>query len=147
MIKLISPPRLHANRKEAMAKNQSSTTTTVFYDGMCPVCSREVRQYQALEVKGRIRWLDLRKIHHDIELHGFTFHDAMQLLHVKDTQGRLHIGIAAHIAMWSQLPYFRALAWLLQRIPWLTYVLEKIYIFLTRHRPGLKRTQPPTENS
>ncbi|MES2932061.1 MAG: DUF393 domain-containing protein [Pseudomonadota bacterium] len=114
---------------------------TVFYDGLCPICSREVRLYKKLNTGVRLDWSDLRHNQEVLKTEGFSYQSAMELLHVKDQFGQLHIGIEAHLCMWSQLRYFRYLAAVLKAMPRLTRVLEKFYIVFTRYRPGLARQQ------
>lgn len=38
---------------------RGETAITVYYDGLCPVCSGEVMLYRRLDSCGQIRWRDL----------------------------------------------------------------------------------------
>lgn len=115
------------------------TETTVFYDGLCPICSREVRLYRTLDTWRRVNWLDIRDPA-SLAAEVFSLQAALELLHVRDAQGRLFIGMPAHLQMWAQLPYFRHLSALLRTMPALCRVLDKAYTFFTRYRPGRGRT-------
>ena len=121
---------------------------TVFFDSLCPICRREVALYQTLDKPQKISWVDLRTTT-DQQLReqwGFTLADAMALLHVQDAQGQLHIGLAGHIAMWAQLPFYRILAALLSRHPRLAQHCNNAYQVFTRWRPGRFRTvQSPAD--
>lgn len=110
---------------------------TVYYDGLCPVCSREVAVYRRLDRPGHIRWQDLATRSDDL----LDLDAAYRLLHVRDTDGVLHVGFAAHLLMWQRLPGFRLLAWTLRRCRPSAYVVERIYLWLTARRPGLARHQ------
>lgn len=114
------------------------TDTTVFYDGLCPICSREVRLYRTLDTCRRVKWLDIRDPA-TLAAEAFSLQAALELLHVRDAQGKLFIGMPAHLQMWAQLPYFRHLSALLRTMPALCRVLDKAYIFFTRYRPGRRR--------
>ena len=111
---------------------------TVFYDGFCPVCSREVASYQRLALSTPIAWLDLAGGADVLATETFTMHQALTLLHVKDAQGNLHIGLAAHVLLWQHLPGFKWLSTLLRWSPRLQAICNHAYLFFTRHRPGLK---------
>ena len=110
---------------------------TVYYDGLCPVCSHEVATYRWLDRRGRIRWQDLAASPDDL----FDLEAAYRLLHVRDCEGVLHVGFAAHLLMWHRLTGFRLLAWVLRRCRTGAHVAEHIYMWLTARRPGLVRRQ------
>jgi predicted DCC family thiol-disulfide oxidoreductase YuxK len=111
---------------------------TVFYDGLCPVCAREVASYRRLELKTPIAWLDLAGGVDVLKAEDFTLEQALVLLHVKDAQGNLHVGLAAHVLLWQHLPGLRWLSALLRWSPRLQALCNGAYLFFTRHRPGLK---------
>ncbi|MEZ5463198.1 thiol-disulfide oxidoreductase DCC family protein [Dokdonella sp.] len=109
----------------------------VYYDGLCPVCSREVALYRQLNRCGGIRWQDLAE---DTDP-SLDLDAAFRLLHVRDTGGFLHIGFDAHLLMWERLRGFRLLAWALRRCRPGRLVAESVYLWLTARRPGLRRRQ------
>lgn len=110
---------------------------TVYYDGLCPVCSREVAMYQRLDRPRQIRWQNLLAGAVD----SIDLDAAYRLLHVRDADGQLHVGFAAHLLMWERLPGFRLLAWTLRRCHPGAWVAERTYLWLTARRPGLARRQ------
>lgn len=64
--------------------------------------------------------------------------EALELLHVRDSDGALKVGFDAHLAMWSRLPGFRWLAVLVRGgLP--RRVSQRVYLAFTRRRPGLVR--------
>jgi predicted DCC family thiol-disulfide oxidoreductase YuxK len=119
---------------------------TVFYDGFCPVCSRGVAAYQRLNASvggssttSAILWRDLAGRVDVLQDESFTLEQALQLLHVKDELGQLHVGLAAHVVLWQHVPVWRWLSTLLRNSPTLYRLSDLAYLFFTRHRPGLKR--------
>ncbi len=110
---------------------------TVYYDGDCPVCSREVSIYRRLDRAGRIRWQNLAVDLDD----SLDVEAAFRLLHVRDSDGAMHIGFAAHLVMWQSLPGFHLLAWTLRCCRPGHEIAERIYLWLTARRPGLVRRQ------
>ena len=110
------------------------TTCTVYFDGACPICSKEIGTYQKLKGGDRIQWVDASTCQ-ELEL-GTALHrqTALARLHVRDAQGNLVQGAAAFIEMWKHLP---ALAWL---TPFLSHrfaiaFLDVMYDLFLRVRP------------
>ena len=110
---------------------------TVYYDGRCPVCSREVVVYQRLDRSRQILWQNLEARPDD----SLDLDAAYRLLHVRDAEGQQFVGFAAHLVMWQRLPGFRWLAWTLRRCRPAAIVAERVYLWLTARRPGLVRRQ------
>ena len=118
---------------------QQSPDLTVFYDGYCPLCSREIESYKRLKLDTNIVWRDLAADADALQNENFNMTQALKLLHIKDAQGTLHIGLAAHLVLWRQLPGFQWRTQVLGASAGLFTLCNKIYIFFTRHRPGLRR--------
>ncbi len=127
--------------------------TCVFYDGACPLCSKEVKLYKKLaandKTRGRftddvdIEWIDISKSKTELKKEGIKYADAMQLMHVKDASGIHQVGIDAVLTVWDQIPYYRKVFKLLKSIPALYPLLDKAYQFTARHR--MKITKGNTE--
>jgi predicted DCC family thiol-disulfide oxidoreductase YuxK len=111
-------------------------TITVYFDGLCPVCSREVTLYRWLDRRERIRWLDLAGADDVLDAEMFTLDAALEQLHVRDANGSLHLGFDAHLLMWQRLIGFRTLSRWLKRWPIVRNVAEHAYRAFTRRRPG-----------
>lgn len=126
---------------------RGETAITVYYDGLCPVCSREVALYRRLDSCGQIGWRDLAGPDDVLREESFTRHAALDLLHVRDSAGMLHVGLDAHVQMWQRLPGFRMLAWILQRSGWARRLIEALYLAFTRRRPGLVLRKRAAERS
>jgi hypothetical protein len=76
--------------------------TTVFFDGGCPMCRREIAHYQRLDGAGRIRWLDIHREPDVVAEVGVSWETAMQRLHVRSGTGELHTGVPAFVAIWRE---------------------------------------------
>ncbi len=107
--------------------------TTMFYDGGCPLCRREVGHYRRLDVDSRVRWVDISTQHELLVSHCLNQSDAMARLHVLDREGRMQTGAAAFVALWSVLPYYRWLARLVTNLG-LIPLLERLYVPFARWR-------------
>ncbi|MFZ6847720.1 thiol-disulfide oxidoreductase DCC family protein [Undibacterium sp. RuRC25W] len=86
----------------------TSTSCTVYFDGACPICSKEISTYQKLKGGDHIQWVDA-SVCQDQELGDeLNRQSALARLHVRDAQGKLVHGAAAFVEMWKHLP---ALSW------------------------------------
>jgi predicted DCC family thiol-disulfide oxidoreductase YuxK len=80
---------------------------TLYYDGGCPVCTREIGFYRRRRGAGRIRWVDLAQCE-DSELGtDLSRAAAYARLHVRGPNGELLSGARAFAALWQALPAFR----------------------------------------
>ena len=102
----------HQSRVEHEVSDISSNRpqVTMFYDGGCPLCSREVAHYGRLDHEGRIQWLDIHANPGVVESIGVEYTEAMTRLHVRDRAGEIQTGVWAFAAIWDELPYYRWLA-------------------------------------
>jgi len=87
----------------------------VFFDGGCSLCSREISHYRTLDRDHRVAWIDINSGAHLLDALGLSRDHAMRRLHVLDGDGVMRDGAAAFVTMWRALPYYRALAWLVDR--------------------------------
>jgi predicted DCC family thiol-disulfide oxidoreductase YuxK len=88
---------------------------TIFYDGSCPVCSREIARYRALNRAGRLFFVDNSAASFDAGDWGLDQSALMRVMHVQDAAGHLYLGVDAFLALWLGLPglRYRRLSWLL----------------------------------
>ena len=93
----------------------SAERPIMFYDGECPLCRREVAHYRRLDRERRIDWSDITREPERLEKYGISLQAAMQRLHVQDSDGVMHTGAYAFQVLWQQLPYYRRLAWLVEK--------------------------------
>jgi predicted DCC family thiol-disulfide oxidoreductase YuxK len=120
---------------------------TMFYDGACPLCRREVEHYRRLDREGRVLWVDISRDSDGLASHGIPYQAAMERLHAIDEQGRVVSGVPAFLVVWRQLPGFRHLAGTVERLG-LESVLDRIYVrfaawrFKRRCADGVCHTRP-----
>ena len=110
------------------------TDLTVWHDGACPLCRREMALMRRLDRRGAIRFVDA------------TDGDAVCPIDRADLLARFHAredgvllsGAAAFAAMWRAIPLLRPLG-LAARRPWVLALLERGYRRFLRVRPRLQR--------
>lgn len=108
---------------------------TVWYDGGCPLCTREIALMRRLDRRGRLRFVDVSD---DTSSCPLDRGDLLARFHVSDAQGRFYSGAAAFAAMWRAIPLLRPLG-LLALLPGMTWALERLYRAFLRVRPTLQR--------
>lgn len=109
---------------------------TVYYDGSCPLCRREIALYQRQRGAEQLAW-------HDISAGAPTGPElsceaAMRRFHVRDAQGRLHSGAAGFARLWLSLPGWRVLG-RVAAVPPISWLLELAYRAFLPLRPRLQR--------
>lgn len=107
---------------------------TVWYDGACPLCTREIALMRRLDRARRIDFIDASE-----PLASCPLDPALLLarLHARE-DGVLLDGAAAFAAMWRAIPLLRPLG-LMARIPLVLRGLEWAYVRFLRVRPALQK--------
>jgi predicted DCC family thiol-disulfide oxidoreductase YuxK len=119
---------------QAMSRSE---TTTVFYDGACPLCAKEIAFYQRRKGADRLSWIDVSGAPGPHVAPGLTRDQALARFHVRTADGTLVSGGPAFAALWAALPGFRHLGKLFQTAPFVP-LLEAIYRIFLRIRPRLQ---------
>ena len=119
----------------------SAPECTVYFDGDCPLCAKEIATYQKWRGADQIAWIDASQCP-DGELGAQLSRDAaMARMHVRNANGELIGGAAAFVEMWRHLP---ALAWLtpvLATRPMIA-LLDVLYVVFLKIRPLWRRRTP-----
>lgn len=99
---------------------------SVFYDGKCGVCRREMAHYRKVAPAGIFEWVDIMQEPRPALPSGLSLPLALQVLHVQDARGALHSGLDAFFVIWNSLPRYRWLYRLL-RLPGVYFLARKVY--------------------
>jgi predicted DCC family thiol-disulfide oxidoreductase YuxK len=118
---------------------------TVYFDGDCPVCSKEIAHYRRQRGAEAIAWVDASRCDEAALGPGIDRAMALRRFHVRAADGSLASGAAGFVAIWRRLPAF---AWLatLASFPPVLAVLEAGYGLFLRVRPWWRpaRTAAPS---
>ena len=110
------------------------TEVTVWFDGGCPLCRREIALMRRLDRRAAIDFVDVSSgesacpMDRDALLTRFHAREGSQMLS----------GAAAFAAMWRAIPVLRPLG-LLARNGLVLAALERAYRLFLKVRPGLQR--------
>jgi len=83
---------------------------TVFYDGKCGLCSKEIDHYKSIAPDGIFIWEDITQSTTALNKEGINLADGLKLLHAKNNNGKMHIGLDAFILIWGQLKRWKILS-------------------------------------
>lgn len=112
-----------------------SSKLTVWYDGACPLCQREIALMRKLDRRGSIRFEDVsNSAPEDCPV---DRSDLLARFHARE-DGRIVSGAAAFAAMWRAIPVLKPLGYL-ARNPIMLGMLERLYILFLKVRPRLQR--------
>jgi predicted DCC family thiol-disulfide oxidoreductase YuxK len=116
-----------------MSTSSAAPTTTVYYDGACPICSREIGQYRKVQGAERLDFVDVSTCGAEALGQDLSRDAALARMHVRRADGNLASGAAAFAEIWQQLP---RLAWAgrLAASPMVLPVLEIGYRVFLRVR-------------
>ncbi len=126
--------RKYGMNTQADSYSQSSSPFTVYYDGACPVCSREIKTYQKASGADKLAWVDAANAQPEALGEDLDSQAALARMHVRDENGQLISGAAAFAAIWARLPKTRWLGKLMGSKPALL-VLEPCYTLFLKVRP------------
>jgi predicted DCC family thiol-disulfide oxidoreductase YuxK len=111
---------------------------TVYYDGACPLCTREIAWYRRLRANAAIDWTDVSRCGDAGLPPGLSREQALARFHVRAADGSLRSGAAGFLALWARIAVLRPLAWLAS-VPPLPWLLERAYRAFLPLRPRLQR--------
>ena len=114
--------------------NRSTQTTrslTVFFDGSCPICSKEINFYKMRAGADELSWVDVSDEEIPIPIQTRSREELMARFHVLSSSGELVSGGAAFAELWASLPAFKIFGKIF-KLPILRYLIDVGYdIFLT----------------
>lgn len=111
---------------------------TVFYDGACPLCRKEIAWYKKQRGASLITWEDISQTPGDMVRKDLCKSDALSRLHVRTAEGNLLSGALAFAEIWKNLPHFKLFG-KLAGLPGINSLAELLYKVFLRVRPALQR--------
>lgn len=112
---------------------------TVFYDGLCQLCSREIELFQKRVTDGSLKFIDISDPSFDAKSFGIDPVRVHREMHVRnDETGEMMIGVSALTAMWECVPGLRWLAKLV-RLPVIWQLSKLGYVVFAWIRPKLPK--------
>ena len=105
---------------------------TVYFDGDCPICRREIDLMKIFNRKNHLKFIDFAASSYLPEEHGLSPCDLGQVIHARWADGTLITGVEVFREMWEAIG-LRALARLARR-PMINKLLVRAYDWFARNR-------------
>ena len=104
----------------------------VFFDGDCPLCTREIDLLRRLDRGERIGFLDIAAAGFDVGPVGVPYNTLMDRIHGRLPDGRLVEGVEVFRRLYSAV----GLGWLVAptRLPGIAHALDWAYSTFAKHR-------------
>ncbi|MEL1249913.1 thiol-disulfide oxidoreductase DCC family protein [Aurantiacibacter gilvus] len=113
----------------------SATGLTVWFDGACPLCRREIAMLRRLDRRAAIDFVDVSE--GQPESCPVSREDLLARFHAREGD-RVLSGAAAFAAMYRRIPVLRPIGEL-ARLPLLDRLFEGFYRLFLRFRPHLQK--------
>lgn len=109
------------NEAEAPGSQPDNALTTLYYDGLCPLCQREMKLLRRLK-SDALRLLD---IHKQWQLPAEERESMLRQLHLLMPDGRWLIGADASVEAWR----YTRIGWLIKPLRWplIGSVVDRVY--------------------
>ncbi|MCX7074015.1 MAG: DUF393 domain-containing protein [Methylococcales bacterium] len=124
------------------------TKITCFHDGECPICNIEIATMQKIDKANNVNWVDISKDKIALKKVGLTYKQAMEKMYVIDENNNIQSGIQGFLCVWKQLPYYKRLATIVEKVPFLLPILGFCYSIFAFYRlplTGKKRIEKEDE--
>lgn len=96
-----------ASAASVPASTSPDAALTVYYDGACPLCRREIDFYRERDRDSAVDWVDVSASTSTWVGQDLTREDALSRFHVRRPDGTLASGAAGFGELWSVIPGFR----------------------------------------
>ena len=105
----------------------------VFYDGNCPICSKEINLYKKIDLSKKFEWVNIDENRKLLSKHSIKYEDAMKIFHVIDQDDKLHKGVDGFLIIWKELKYWKFLYFLIKQ-PLIKQFTEFCYKYFAIYR-------------
>lgn len=119
---------------------------TIYYDGLCRLCSAEISHYMKNPFSSRIRFVDITSPLFDASLEGVDPVMVHKVMHVRDVNNVVIQGADAFIEIWKTLPSYNFLGKVVS-LPVLIQLFRLFYSVFAFVRPFLPRKKQMCANS
>lgn len=108
---------------------------TVYYDGACPSCIKDRRNYERLAGGNgeNVVWVDITGQDDELRACGIDPHKALTELHVKDENRRILSELDAYIVLMNKVSILKPLAWFIG-LPVIRPLLSRVYHWQVNRR-------------
>ncbi len=124
-----------------LKRKEISLPVTLFYDGECPLCMREIDHLSKKNRKGLLKLIDIRQDGFQEKYPEFDVVELDRFIHAKLADGRVVKGVDATLAAWEAVGmgcFVAPLRW-----PGVACIADFGYSLFAKNRHGLSRRLGP----
>ncbi len=114
------------------AHSSTAFDIEVFFDGACPLCTREIDLLRRLDHRGRIRFTDISAADFDAAATGVSWQRLMDRIHGRLPDGTLVEGVEVFRRLYGAVGFSRLVA--VSRLPGVAHLLDLAYRSFARNR-------------
>ncbi len=107
----------------------------VFFDGDCPLCTKEINLLRWMDRRGRILFTDISRPEFDANAFGLTQDEVMARIHGRLPGGEIIEGVEVFRKLYGAVGFGPLVV--LTRIPGISHGLDVLYRFFAKHRLAL----------
>lgn len=113
------------------------TTMTVFYDGLCPLCVKEMKHLAGKDISGSLTFYDINQAQLAVEHPDIDYAAANAYLHAKMHTGEVITGLDVTYQAWQLV----GKGWLIAPLRWpvIKIIADKAYLVFAKHRYGISK--------
>jgi len=115
----------------------------VFFDGQCPLCTREINHYRRLDSRNMIEWRDLHNATDKLANYALTHEQAMSelqaVVHASPGSFKVVSGVDAFLEIWERIERYRWLARIISIGP-IKQFTGRLYRAFAKYRHLLRRS-------
>ena len=113
-------------------ENDKAYPLSIFFDGECPICRREINLMKILNRKDRLRFIDFSKTSYNAREQGLNPCDLELVIHARWSDGQIITGVEVFREMWEGVG-FTFLA-RMSRLPFMNRILVRAYSWFAKNR-------------
>ncbi|MDF1757489.1 MAG: DUF393 domain-containing protein [Legionellaceae bacterium] len=106
---------------------------TVFYDGKCSLCRKEITYYKRIAPPEKFIWLDLSEDSNLLTQRNVSLRTGLMFFHAEDKDGKMHTSLDAFILVWKQLRGWQYVA-IIVSLPIVKPLMNLIYKLFAKYR-------------
>lgn len=111
----------------------SASRVEVFFDGECPLCTREIGWLRRLDRRGRIQFTDIAAPGFDAQaMTGLPAERLMARIHGRLADGRMIEGVEVFRRLYAAVGFGPLVA--LTRLPGISHLMDAAYRWFARNR-------------
>ena len=111
---------------------------TIFYDGACYLCNREIDHYKKVDNDHKLNYIDIALSNFEASKYGLDSKTVQKYFHVRDKDHNLKTGVEAFYLIWKELDIFTPLQKLYKFSP-TALVMNSGYLVFAEIRPYLPK--------